>query len=222
VLIGAVTVGLSGPGGSGGGHEILDETTPLTQRAELAFQGAGVTATDDSGNDRTVVTIPGGVSDHGALTGLSDDDHTQYHNNARGDLRYDALGAAAAAQAASQPVDSDLTAIAALSTTAFGRGLLTLADAAALLAASGGAAASHAHSGSDITSGTVAEARIDSAIARDAEVAAAYQPLDSELTAIAALTPTNGQAILGNGSTFVMGSPPDPPTVAIIARTRFK
>lgn len=30
----------------------------------------------------------GGVTDHGALTGLNDDDHTQYHNNARGDARY--------------------------------------------------------------------------------------------------------------------------------------
>lgn len=42
----------------------------------------------------------GGVTDHGALTGLGDDDHTQYHNNARGDARYDALGAASTAQAA--------------------------------------------------------------------------------------------------------------------------
>lgn len=42
------------------GHTILDETTPLTQRAKLAFQGAGVTATDDAGNDQTIVTIPGG------------------------------------------------------------------------------------------------------------------------------------------------------------------
>lgn len=30
----------------------------------------------------------GGTSDHGALTGLGDDDHTQYHNDARGDARY--------------------------------------------------------------------------------------------------------------------------------------
>lgn len=30
----------------------------------------------------------GGVTDHGSLTGLSDDDHPQYHNNARGDARY--------------------------------------------------------------------------------------------------------------------------------------
>jgi hypothetical protein len=29
-----------------------------------------------------------GVTDHGALTGLGDDDHTQYHNDTRGDARY--------------------------------------------------------------------------------------------------------------------------------------
>lgn len=33
----------------------------------------------------------GGVTDHGALTGLADDDHTQYHNDARGDARYAAI-----------------------------------------------------------------------------------------------------------------------------------
>lgn len=40
----------------------------------------------------------GGVTDHGALTGLADDDHTQYHNDARGDARYDSLGSAASVQ----------------------------------------------------------------------------------------------------------------------------
>ena len=45
---------------------------------------------------------------------------------------YDPAGAAAAAQAASQPLDSDLTAIAALTTTPYGRSLLTQANAAAL------------------------------------------------------------------------------------------
>jgi hypothetical protein len=44
---------------------------------------------------------------------------------------FDASGAAASAQAASQPLDSDLTAIAALMTTAFGRSFLDRADAAA-------------------------------------------------------------------------------------------
>jgi hypothetical protein len=30
----------------------------------------------------------GGVTDHGLLTGLGDDDHAQYHNDTRGDVRY--------------------------------------------------------------------------------------------------------------------------------------
>ena len=34
----------------------------------------------------------GGVTDHGALTGLGDDDHSQYLTAARGDARYPALG----------------------------------------------------------------------------------------------------------------------------------
>lgn len=50
---------------------------------------------------------------------------------------FDTAGAAAAAQAASQPLDSDLTAVAALATSSFGRGLLTLADAAALRSGAG-------------------------------------------------------------------------------------
>ena len=41
-----------------------------------------------------------GVSDHGALTGLLDDDHTQYLTAARGDSRYDALGAASSGDSA--------------------------------------------------------------------------------------------------------------------------
>lgn len=33
----------------------------------------------------------GGVTDHGLLTGLGDDDHPQYHNDSRGDARYSLL-----------------------------------------------------------------------------------------------------------------------------------
>ena len=45
------------------------------------------------------VTLPsggggGGVSDHGMLTGLADDDHLQYHTDARGDARYTPIGPA--------------------------------------------------------------------------------------------------------------------------------
>jgi hypothetical protein len=116
----------------------------------------------------------------------------------------DAAAAVSALSSVYQPLDSDLTSIAALTTTSFGRGLLALANQAALLSAAGAAAASHVHAGEDITSGTVADARIASTIARDSEVTSAisalstvYQPLDSDLTSIAALTTTTfGRAFL--------------------------
>lgn len=54
-------------GGSGSGHTILDETTPLAARSKLKLTGAGVVAVDDAGNDQTVVTIPGATSGSGAV-----------------------------------------------------------------------------------------------------------------------------------------------------------
>lgn len=47
---------------AGGGHVIQDEGLDLTQRTNLNFVGDGVTASDDAGNDATVVTIAGGGS----------------------------------------------------------------------------------------------------------------------------------------------------------------
>lgn len=44
--------------GGAGGHTIEEEGTPLTARSKLNFVGAGVTATDDSGDDASVITIP--------------------------------------------------------------------------------------------------------------------------------------------------------------------
>ncbi len=64
--------------------------------------------------------------------------------------------------AGKQPLDSDLTAIAALSTTAFGRSLLEVVDAVGGRAALSAAAATHIHDGADITSGVVAPARLGS------------------------------------------------------------
>lgn len=43
----------------GSKHGIQDEGTARTDRANLNFVGGGVSATDDSGNNATVVTIPG-------------------------------------------------------------------------------------------------------------------------------------------------------------------
>lgn len=53
------------PAATSPGHTIEDEGTPLTQRTNLNFVGAGVTATDDSGNDATIVTIPATVTSVG-------------------------------------------------------------------------------------------------------------------------------------------------------------
>lgn len=48
--------------------------------------------TDESkiavGVSTTAYADIGGVTDHGGLSGLADDDHPQYHNDARGDARY--------------------------------------------------------------------------------------------------------------------------------------
>jgi hypothetical protein len=46
------------------------------------------------------IVAPVGITDHGALSGLGDDDHPQYLNEARGDARYDLLGQAASIMAA--------------------------------------------------------------------------------------------------------------------------
>ena len=49
---------LAASGGGGGYGTVEDEDTPLTQRASLNFEGAGVTCADDT--DQTTCTIPGG------------------------------------------------------------------------------------------------------------------------------------------------------------------
>lgn len=108
---------------------------------------------------------------------------------------FDAAGAASTAQsnaiAASQPVDADLTAIAALTTTSYGRAFLALADAGAGRTALGlGTASTQASTAFD-ASGAAAAA------------AAASQPLDADLTAIAAISTTSfgrGLLALANAS----------------------
>lgn len=80
--------------------------------------------------------------------------------------------AIAAAVAGYQPLDSDLTSIAALTTTSYGRAFLALADAAAGRTALGLGTAATSASGD-------------------------FQPVDSDLTAIAALSTTSfGRSLL--------------------------
>lgn len=49
------------------------------ENALVVFDGAAWSSASSGG---------GGVTDHGLLTGLGDDDHPHYHNDARGDARY--------------------------------------------------------------------------------------------------------------------------------------
>lgn len=50
------------------------------ENALVVYDGVGWAAVSSGGG--------GGTSDHGLLTGLGDDDHPHYHNDARGDARY--------------------------------------------------------------------------------------------------------------------------------------
>ncbi len=68
-------------------HAVGDITASGTPSDNTFLRGDGTWAAPPSDGEG------GGVTDHGALTGLSDDDHTQYHNDARGDARYYTKGA---------------------------------------------------------------------------------------------------------------------------------
>lgn len=56
---------------SSGGHTIADEGTPLAQQPTLNFTGAGVTATNNAGANRTDITIPGATGTVTSVTGTA-------------------------------------------------------------------------------------------------------------------------------------------------------
>lgn len=128
------TNGVDGADGADGadgtnGHTIEDEGTPVTQRTSLNFTGAGVSVADTGG--KTVVTISGGGGGGGGTVDTANspnagefarftdadtiEGRTKAETQADLDLEVgtDFLSPAAIA-AAYQPLDSDLTAIAAL------------------------------------------------------------------------------------------------------------
>jgi hypothetical protein len=62
--------------------------TNLDIKADGVTDGYVFTASGGNGVWKPPQTASGGVSDHGQLVGLGDDDHSQYHTDARGDARY--------------------------------------------------------------------------------------------------------------------------------------
>lgn len=62
--------------------------------ADPAGEAASQRAAHEAAFDHTMIGTDAGVSDHGELSGLGDDDHPQYHTDARGDARYERIDAA--------------------------------------------------------------------------------------------------------------------------------
>lgn len=77
-------------------HQYVIKNASGTYNLVVKDDGGGTTfATIMPGQAAPVIPIGGltwvvmsGISDHGMLSGLGDDDHSHYHNDARGDARY--------------------------------------------------------------------------------------------------------------------------------------
>lgn len=151
---------------------------------------------------------PGGTTDHGALSGLNDDDHPQYLTQGRGDARYSQLGHGHSISDVSglqTALDGKAntshthTASQISDSTTAGRSLLTAVDAAAQRTALGlgtaattnstaYAAASHTHAAGDVTSGTFDIARLPVAPSGTSSTTQVVRADDSRLSD--ARTPT--------------------------------
>lgn len=83
---GSTLVTASTPGVTVAATEQIVTVTPSITSVVVAATHPQVTVTPTVSTIE--VSVAPGVTDHGALTGLADDDHPQYHTDARGDLRY--------------------------------------------------------------------------------------------------------------------------------------
>lgn len=140
---------------------------------------------NDGSTGWTEIAAGGGVTDHGALTGLGDDDHTQYATNAEFDdhsARHELAGA-------------DVISVAGLS------GLLATQQTPVNHDHTGdaGDGGQISHTAALTGVGTNTHAQIDTHIAA-ANPHSGSQPLDGTLTALAGLTITQGSLIAGTGA----------------------
>ena len=76
-----MVVKITGGTGSGQARSIASNTATV-----LTVSAAWTTNPDATSTYK--ILSGGGIKDHGLLTGLADDDHSQYHNDTRGDVRY--------------------------------------------------------------------------------------------------------------------------------------
>jgi hypothetical protein len=160
-----------------------------------------------------------GVTDHGALTGLSDDDHTQYFNTTRGDARYQLKSDRLAEIAALTPSVTGQTIEWSGSAWVVGTddgGVSSLNSLSGALTIANGSNITVTPSGSTITIGTTgllvaannlsdlpsaATARTNLGVAIGTNV----QAYSARLSELAALTPTTGQVPKWSGSAWVAG-----------------
>lgn len=116
-------------------HDVVHANVNDALEAIEAKVGIDDSADPDS-LDKRVADLEGAgpvVTDHGDLAGLADDDHGQYHNDARGDARYVQLGEKGAADGvATLGADSKIPS-AQLPALAIGE-VFTVASEAAMLA----------------------------------------------------------------------------------------
>lgn len=165
--------GATGAAGTNGAiAQIQNAGSNLTIRPTLNFTGAGVTCADNAGSTRTDCTIPGGgvggAGTWGSITGtLSSQTDLNAALTGKADLTLSNLSNQATARnnlglgssaVLSSTAFADLT-LSNLTSQSFARTNLGLGTAATQ-ASTAFAAAVHVHSGADITTGTVAGARI--------------------------------------------------------------
>lgn len=74
--------------GTAKGDVIGFTASAVPARVGVGLDGQVLTADAVSASGFKWATPASGVTDHGLLSGLADDDHSQYHNDARGDARY--------------------------------------------------------------------------------------------------------------------------------------
>ncbi len=149
---GAVEVAI--PGGSGLALGETDTTAYRGDRGKTAYDHSQVV----SGNPHSVTAAQTGADPAGTAASA-----VSTHAGAvdpHGDRAYtdSEIGALTPGDIGAQPVDSDLTAIAALTTTAFGRGLLELANAGAALTALGAVPTTRTLAGLDLSADRTASA----------------------------------------------------------------